>query len=79
MRIKHLTFAVSRAYLQALIPSFLPPARFGTENLVGPSIYGSLTFTYAASTIPTRALASGLAASSINLVKRALGFNYSFD
>jgi len=30
-------------------------------------------FTYAASTIPTRALASGLAASSINFVNRALG------
>jgi len=50
----------------------LPTARFRSEDLVGPAIGCSLTFTHAASTMPTKALASGLAASSINLVNRAL-------
>ena len=57
----------------SIFSSSLSPARFGPVNLVGPAIGGSLAFTYAASTMPTKALASGLAASSINLVNRALG------
>lgn len=51
----------------------LPTARFKSEDLVGPAIGSSLTFTHADSTMPTNALASGLAASSINFVNRALG------
>ena len=51
----------------------LDTGSFLAGDLVGLAIGGSLIFTYAASTMPTRALASGLASSSINLVNRALG------
>jgi hypothetical protein len=55
------------------LSSSLSPACFGTVDVVGSAIGGPWTFTYAVSTMPTRALASGLAASSIKFVNRALG------